>query len=204
MSNIINKIFPGKRNTKQSGYSNQVSNIGQPFEVKHNVHVGINITTGKIEGLPEPWRNLINGSNISPSEQLKNPEAVINALKLVTYSMKRKPEKYLVNQDMINSEIKEIEDCWPRSKESSKILLDDDDETKNSKFVWVLIFFEKTGFVILVTFFSNFQKDRAVRIKRITIVRMNSRKIWWRSCNILNRIGHCRMTIVSRCHKGIM
>lgn len=128
MSNIINKIFPSKRNTKQSGYPNQVSSIGQPFEVRHNVHVGINIATGKIEGLPEPWRNLIKGSNISQSEQLRNPEAVINALKLVTYSMKRKPEKYLANQDMINSEIKEIEDLWPRSKESSKVLLEEDED----------------------------------------------------------------------------
>lgn len=128
MSNIINKLFTSKRNqTKQSGYPSQVSSIGRPFQVRHNLHVGYNISTGKIEGLPAPWINLLKGANISTSEQEKNPEAVINALKLVTYSMKRKPEKYLANQDLINNEIKEIEETWPQSKESSKILLDDDD-----------------------------------------------------------------------------
>ncbi|XP_017490210.1 PREDICTED: serine/threonine-protein kinase PAK 1-like [Rhagoletis zephyria] len=128
MSNIINKIFnSGKRNTKQSGYLQTVSQIGEPFEVKHNVHVGFNIATGKIEGLPEPWLCLINGSNITPQEQAKNPQAVINALKLLTHNMSHE-NKYLANQDMINNELQEIEETWPRSKESSKVLLDDDDD----------------------------------------------------------------------------
>ncbi|UXI21953.1 neuferricin [Sarcoptes scabiei] len=128
MSNLINKIFPSKRNqTKQSGYPSSVNSIGRPFQVRHNLHVGYNLNTGKIEGLPTPWINLLKGANITSLEQQKNPEAVINALKLVTYSMKRKPEKYLANQEFINDEIQEIEETWPQSKESSKILLDDDE-----------------------------------------------------------------------------
>lgn len=129
MSNIINRIFTSKRNTKQSGYPSQVSDIGTPFEVRHNVHVGFNHATGKIEGLPKPWLNLINGSHITQAEQANNPEAVISALKLVTYvSSKRAQDKYLVNQDMIDNEIMEIEDTWPRSKDSSKILEEEDVE----------------------------------------------------------------------------
>lgn len=127
MSSLITKIFQGKRTTKQSGYQSQVSEIGTPFEVKHNVHVGFNHATGKIEGLPTPWLNLISDANISQSEQLSNPEAVISALKMVTYSMRKKP-KYLGNEDNINNEIQEIEDAWPSSKESSKLLLEEEDE----------------------------------------------------------------------------
>ncbi|KAJ6215407.1 hypothetical protein RDWZM_009907 [Blomia tropicalis] len=133
MSNLINKIFTNKRNTKQSGTPQPVSEIGAPFEVRHNVHVGYNSTTGKIEGLPAPWLSLINGSNITPHEQAKNPEAVINALKLVTYNMtKNQQNKYLANQDLINSELDEIADTWPRSKESSRVLLDDDEYPDDS------------------------------------------------------------------------
>lgn len=135
MSNIINKIFPSRRNqTKQSGYTPVVSNIGRPFQVKHNLHVGYNMDTGQIEGLPTPWVNLLRGANISRTEQQENPEAVINALQLVTYEMQRQPEKYLANQDLINTEIQEIEETWPQSKESSKILLDDDD---SCKLLWI-------------------------------------------------------------------
>lgn len=129
MSSLINKIFQGKRTTKQSGYQSQVSEIGTPFEVRHNVHVGFNQATGKIEGLPTPWLNLINDANISQSEQLSNPEAVISALKVITYSMRKKP-KYLGNEDNINNEIQEIEDAWPSSKESSKLLLEEDEESE--------------------------------------------------------------------------
>nr|XP_027195669.1 serine/threonine-protein kinase PAK 1-like [Dermatophagoides pteronyssinus] len=134
MSNIINKIFPSRRNqTKQSGYVPIVSNIGRPFEVKHKLHVGYNMNTGEIEGLPQPWKNLLHGANITRSEQQENPEAVINALQLVTYEMQRKQEKYLANQDLINTEIQEIEETWPQSKDSSKILLDDDDSSSGDQ-----------------------------------------------------------------------
>lgn len=163
MSNIINKIFnTGKRNTKQSGYPQTVSQIGEPFEVRHNVHVGFNIATGKIEGLPEPWLCLINGSNITPQEQAKNPQAVINALKLLTHNMSHE-NKYLANQDMINNELQEIEDAWPRSKESSKVLLDDDDDQqeqpKHSKFYLL----NDTSYQMLTLNIFNFTKQISIQ-----------------------------------------
>lgn len=123
------KMFTGRqKQTKQSGYPQQVSEIGKPFEVRHNVHVGFNIATGKIEGLPAPWVSLINGANITPAEQANNPEAVLNALKLVTYNETHK-DKFIANQDTINQELEEIEGTWPRSKENSRIAYDDDEQS---------------------------------------------------------------------------
>ncbi len=111
MSHLINKIFGGKPITKRNNKSglnsesSRVSDIGKPFLVKHNVHVGFNPDTGKIEGLPTPWLDLLQEANISKTEQSENPKAVIDALKCYAYSMRKKPEKWIANQQTIDHEI---------------------------------------------------------------------------------------------------
>jgi hypothetical protein len=125
MSHLINKIFGGKPITKRNNKSglnsesSRVSDIGKPFLVKHNVHVGFNPDTGKIEGLPTPWLDLLQEANISKTEQSENPKAVIDALKCYAYSMRKKPEKWIANQQTIDHEIEEIEHSWP-TKGSNK------------------------------------------------------------------------------------
>src|ERR1700712_1008758 len=109
MSNLINKIFGGntkrqQKNTPNCEVDNRISDIGKPFLVKHNVHVGFNPDTGKIEGLPTPWLDLLEVAHISKEEQSENPKAVIDALKVYAYSMRKKPEKYLANQQTIDNE----------------------------------------------------------------------------------------------------
>lgn len=122
MSNLINKIFGGRpiggtkpkqKNGQTSSEDNRISDIGKPFLVKHNVHVGFNPDTGKIEGLPVPWLDLLQEANIGTTEQLENPNAVINALKVYAYSMRKKPEKFLANQATIDNETEEIEHMMP-------------------------------------------------------------------------------------------
>lgn len=120
MSNLINKIFGGKPITKRNNKSgpnpesSRVSDIGKPFLVKHNVHVGFNPDTGKIEGLPTPWLDLLQEANITKIEQSENPKAVIDALKCYAYSVRKKPEgKWMTDQRTIDHEIEEIEHSWP-------------------------------------------------------------------------------------------
>lgn len=48
------------------------SEIGIPFSVKHNIHVGFNQTTGEIEGLPEPWLRLLQHANIRYNYETTN------------------------------------------------------------------------------------------------------------------------------------
>lgn len=155
MSNLINKIFGGKpeKNKRQQKMAqncetdNRISDIGKPFLVKHNVHVGFNPDTGKIEGLPMPWLDLLQEANISKTEQSENPKAVIDALKCYAYSMRKKPEKWITNQETIDHEIEEIEHSFPM-KEPNKsgsesptdtsstddLLHDINKEMKNKKF----------------------------------------------------------------------
>lgn len=158
---LLNKIFGGKdlKNSKrkvqksgqtgcdESGADNRISDIGKPFLVKHNVHVGFNPDTGKIEGLPTPWLDLLQEANISKTEQSENPKAVIDALKCYAYSMRKKPEKWIANQETIDHEIEEIEhsfpmkgpnmsdsDRSPNHSSSDDLLSDINQEMKNQKF----------------------------------------------------------------------
>lgn len=52
MSKLINKLLGGnkEKSRNQTVAENRVSDIGAPYLVKHNVHVGFNPSTGKIEG----------------------------------------------------------------------------------------------------------------------------------------------------------
>ena len=70
--------------------------------------------TGEIEGLPQPWLNLLQQSNISKNEQNANPQAVMDALKYYCHSIKKKPNqnKYLATQETIQEDMEEIERDW--------------------------------------------------------------------------------------------
>jgi serine/threonine protein kinase len=52
--------------------------VSQPYNVKHQVHVDFNSSTG-FSGLPREWERLLQG-NISKSEVLENPDAVLDVL----------------------------------------------------------------------------------------------------------------------------
>ena len=52
------------------------------------------IPIGLFQGMPESWARLLQSSNITPSEQKQNPQAVIDVLKFYDSSTK-KDEKYM-------------------------------------------------------------------------------------------------------------
>lgn len=77
--------------------------IGAPYMVQHNFHVGFDKITGDFSGLPPAWELLLKGSDISKEEQKQNPEAVINSLKTFSKSIKKKPsDKYIHVTKSIN------------------------------------------------------------------------------------------------------
>lgn len=52
-----------------------------PTGFKHINHVTYNAEEGDFEGLPEQWKDLLGGSNISKDEMKENPTLVLNVLK---------------------------------------------------------------------------------------------------------------------------
>lgn len=125
MSGFFTKLIP-KKSTKRDA-SIPPAEIGKPFSVKHNIHVGCNPSTGEIEGLPDPWLRLLQQANISKSEQSQNPTAVLQALKYYAHSIKKKPEaKYLGTSETVEEESEEIENVI-----SAETI--DDDQNKNEQ-----------------------------------------------------------------------
>ncbi|XP_013382835.1 serine/threonine-protein kinase PAK 1 isoform X2 [Lingula anatina] len=72
--------------------------ISEPTNFEHTVHVGFDPMTGEFTGMPESWAKLLQNSNISISEQKKNPQAVLDVLNYYDHSSKEKQEsKYMTN-----------------------------------------------------------------------------------------------------------
>ncbi|CAE1233742.1 Serine/threonine-protein kinase shk2,Serine/threonine-protein kinase ste20,Serine/threonine-protein kinase 3,Serine/threonine-protein kinase nak1,Serine/threonine-protein kinase 4,Serine/threonine-protein kinase pakC,Serine/threonine-protein kinase 3/4,Serine/threonine-protein kinase CLA4,Serine/threonine-protein kinase TAO1-B,Serine/threonine-protein kinase dst1,Serine/threonine-protein kinase svkA,Serine/threonine-protein kinase Tao,Serine/threonine-protein kinase ppk11,Serine/threonine-protein kinase 4 len=83
-----NKIAKIKENEKPV--------ISPPSNFEHTVHVGFDPHTGEFTGMPESWAKLLQNSNISKSEQKKNPQAVLDVLNYYDNSTKEKKEsKYM-------------------------------------------------------------------------------------------------------------
>uniref|UniRef100_A0A8C4QNY7 non-specific serine/threonine protein kinase n=1 Tax=Eptatretus burgeri TaxID=7764 RepID=A0A8C4QNY7_EPTBU len=55
--------------------------ISLPSDFEHTVHVGFDALTGEFTGMPTQWARLLQISNITLSEQKKNPQAVLDVLK---------------------------------------------------------------------------------------------------------------------------
>ena len=119
MNSLLSRLKPSsKKKNAIAGSPVRGSEIGQPYLVKHNIHVGYNPETGTIEGLPQPWLDLLSQANISKLEQSTNPKAVIDALKYYAHTVKKKAnDKFLTTQADIDADVREMDREWP-SKDS--------------------------------------------------------------------------------------
>lgn len=90
----------------------QISDIGLPTNVIHDLHVSKNQVTGDLEGLPKAWQRIMN-AQITVAEQTKNPDAAYQAVKFYNYSIKKKdntePFKPFITEQAIVEESEEIE-----------------------------------------------------------------------------------------------
>ena len=69
--------------------------ISPPTNFEHTLHVGFDPSTGEFTGMPKNWYSLLKNSNISKTEQKKNPQAVIEVLKWYESKDKDKGFKYM-------------------------------------------------------------------------------------------------------------
>lgn len=107
MSFGFNKLF--KKSQKDNG---QISQIGLPTNVVHDIHVSKNMLTGNLEGLPKTWLKIMN-TQITQDEQNNNPDAAYQAVKFYNYSIKKKdvnePFKPFITEEAIHEESEQID-----------------------------------------------------------------------------------------------
>ncbi|XP_022103240.1 serine/threonine-protein kinase PAK 1-like [Acanthaster planci] len=96
----IKMPWQGKNEDKSS---KQRPEISYPTSFEHTVHVGFDSVTGEFTGMPEHWAKLLMSSQITKTEQKKNPQAVLDALKFYDDSNSNRNEKFMTQQKVILS-----------------------------------------------------------------------------------------------------
>lgn len=121
-----------------SSKDSPISEIGNPTNVVHGIHVQRNKETGDLEGLPPQWKTFLD-TQLTQAEQTQNPNAVYQALKLFQYSIKPKKEneafKPIITEDVITEESKEIDEYVKikiQNKESKNSSLSSEDDIKET------------------------------------------------------------------------
>uniref|UniRef100_A0A7N6BQ12 non-specific serine/threonine protein kinase n=1 Tax=Anabas testudineus TaxID=64144 RepID=A0A7N6BQ12_ANATE len=113
--NKIISIFSGaEKGGRKKDRDKERPEISPPSDFEHTIHVGFDAVTGEFTGMPEQWARLLQTSNITKSEQKKNPQAVLDVLKFYD-STGNGRQKYLSTEPS-SPNIKDIDD-------------DDDDDT---------------------------------------------------------------------------
>uniref|UniRef100_A0A7N8WQQ9 non-specific serine/threonine protein kinase n=1 Tax=Mastacembelus armatus TaxID=205130 RepID=A0A7N8WQQ9_9TELE len=80
--NKIISIFSGaEKGARKKDKDKERPEISPPSDFEHTIHVGFDAVTGEFTGMPEQWARLLQTSNITKSEQKKNPQAVLDVLK---------------------------------------------------------------------------------------------------------------------------
>ncbi|XP_043998974.1 serine/threonine-protein kinase PAK 2-like [Gambusia affinis] len=96
--------------------------ISSPSDFEHTIHVGFDSVTGEFTGMPEQWARLLQNSNISPSEQKQNPQAVLDVLKF--YDSTSGKQKYL----SVSASDKDSQLPGKKGTATSPSARDDDDD----------------------------------------------------------------------------
>ncbi|EPQ08293.1 Serine/threonine-protein kinase PAK 1 [Myotis brandtii] len=75
--------------------------ISLPSDFEHTIHVGFDAVTGEFTGMPEQWARLLQTSNITKSEQKKNPQAVLDVLEFYNSKKTSNSQKYMSFTDKL-------------------------------------------------------------------------------------------------------
>ncbi|MED6267374.1 Serine/threonine-protein kinase PAK 2 [Characodon lateralis] len=125
--NKIISIFASEKGFKKKDRDKDRPEISSPSDFEHTIHVGFDAVTGEFTGMPEQWARLLQTSNISESEQKKNPQAVLDILKF--YDSTSGKQKYLsVSASDKDSQLpgKKVLATSPLARDGED---DDDDDT---------------------------------------------------------------------------
>ncbi|KAM6316614.1 serine/threonine-protein kinase PAK 1 isoform 1-T1 [Aegotheles albertisi] len=96
-------ILPGDKTNKKK--EKERPEISLPSDFEHTIHVGFDAVTGEFtvsesggkenQGMPEQWARLLQTSNITKSEQKKNPQAVLDVLEFYNSKKISNSQKYM-------------------------------------------------------------------------------------------------------------
>ncbi|NXN40390.1 PAK1 kinase, partial [Rhinoptilus africanus] len=95
-------ILPGDKTNKKK--EKERPEISLPSDFEHTIHVGFDAVTGEFTGMPEQWARLLQTSNITKSEQKKNPQAVLDVLEFYNSKKISNSQKYMSFTDKMTED----------------------------------------------------------------------------------------------------
>ncbi|NXL49278.1 PAK1 kinase, partial [Podilymbus podiceps] len=95
-------ILPGDKTNKKK--EKERPEISLPSDFEHTIHVGFDAVTGEFTGMPEQWARLLQTSNITKSEQKKNPQAVLDVLEFYNSKKISNSQKYMSFTDKLTED----------------------------------------------------------------------------------------------------
>ncbi|XP_026869066.1 serine/threonine-protein kinase PAK 2a isoform X1 [Electrophorus electricus] len=123
--NKIISIFSAEKGGRKKDKDKERPEISPPSDFEHTIHVGFDAVTGEFTGMPEQWARLLQTSNITKSEQKKNPQAVLDVLKFYDSTGNGK-QKYLSFTDKDAPPVKKGSQPSPPSGKDLEDFDDDD------------------------------------------------------------------------------
>uniref|UniRef100_A0A8D3DLG0 non-specific serine/threonine protein kinase n=1 Tax=Scophthalmus maximus TaxID=52904 RepID=A0A8D3DLG0_SCOMX len=129
--NKIISIFSGAEKGETKNKDKERPEISPPSDFEHTIHVGFDAVTGEFTGMPEQWARLLQTSNITKSEQKKNPQAVLDVLKFYdsTGNGRQKYLSFSSSGERLGPQSPVRKGTEPSSPNIKDIDDDDDDET---------------------------------------------------------------------------
>uniref|UniRef100_H2ZB83 non-specific serine/threonine protein kinase n=1 Tax=Ciona savignyi TaxID=51511 RepID=H2ZB83_CIOSA len=118
----LKNIFIGDDKSKKEKVRERPE-ISYPSDFEHTVHVGFDAVTGEFTGMPQQWYRLLQTSNISKSEQAKNPKAVLQVLEFYDQSEKKGPDQKYMNMMKSSTNYSQSQACHTLIQCFSNVLL---------------------------------------------------------------------------------
>ncbi|XP_067936602.1 serine/threonine-protein kinase PAK 1-like isoform X2 [Watersipora subatra] len=106
----IKNFFARKDKKSKGSGSEHISEIGAPFGISHNIHVGFDDQAGTFVGLPPAWQNWLKHSKITQKDTQNNPDAILHALEYYEYQVKHPNDQKNKFIDHMQSGTSEIDD----------------------------------------------------------------------------------------------
>ncbi|XP_029458038.1 serine/threonine-protein kinase PAK 1 [Rhinatrema bivittatum] len=100
----IRSLLPGTGDKANKKKEKERPEISLPSDFEHTIHVGFDAVTGEFTGMPEQWARLLQTSNITISEQKKNPQAVLDVLEFYNSKKTSNSQKYMSFTDKLSED----------------------------------------------------------------------------------------------------
>eukprot|EP00005_Dracoamoeba_jomungandri_P002090 CAMPEP_0174251810 /NCGR_PEP_ID=MMETSP0439-20130205/1515_1 /TAXON_ID=0 /ORGANISM="Stereomyxa ramosa, Strain Chinc5" /LENGTH=597 /DNA_ID=CAMNT_0015332229 /DNA_START=67 /DNA_END=1860 /DNA_ORIENTATION=+ len=88
-----------KKSRKQTRGPVVGKNIGLPTDFKREMHIGFNVDTGEFEGIPDQWKDMMEG--ITQEEMTEDPDAMVGVFTAMKFAEEKSEQNSTVHEGQV-------------------------------------------------------------------------------------------------------